>query len=171
MEYRAPLYSRNASGLTFSAAPSALSAFFEPLPPKPLSRKVAPTYWILYLLGVQVLLDLRAHALLELGADRAARVLVELEGLLGVGLAYDDGGAVVARGVLRGDQRGVGGLVPLARLVGLHDRVADAAYQREDGDDGAGHQHLAAHLVLLGLLLALGTQPLAGRRLVRLAVA
>ena len=48
-EYSAALYSMNASGLTFSAAPRALRAFLEPSPLSTLSMKVAPTYLTLYL--------------------------------------------------------------------------------------------------------------------------
>ncbi len=120
-------------------------------------------YWILYLPASTSLLDGRADRLLELGADRAARVLVQLEGLLGAALADDDGRAVRARGVGRRDDLLVLGRLPVAGLVGLHDGVADAAGDREDGDDGAADDDLPPDLVALGLALALRAQPLAGR--------
>src|SRR5690606_7776830 len=124
----------------------------------------------LVLARLVVLQEGRAHRLLEGGADRAARVLVQLQGLLRAVLADDDGRAVLARGVRRGDDLRLRRRLPRARLVGLDDGVPDAAGYRQDADHRAGDDDLPPDLRPLRLALALRAQALPGRRLRRLAV-
>src|SRR5690606_39108214 len=124
----------------------------------------------LVLAVLDVLLDGLADRLLERGADRAARVLVQLEGLLRLRLADHDGRAVLAGAVGRLDEFGVLRRLPGAGLVGLDDRVADAAGRGQDAHDRKGDHELPLGLRLLRLPLALLAQPLPGRRLRRLAV-
>ena len=99
---------------------------------------VAPTYWILYLPASMSFFTVAPTVCSNWAQTGQRGSSYMLQGLLGGRLADDDRRAVLPVVLAGLTSLSSFGRLPVAGLVGLDDRVADAAGYRQDADDRAG---------------------------------